>query len=57
MNIQFKPVPDMEAWLLKKATEGFRTIPSVVKEIVAEKMRQELATNDNKSTTETGAAQ
>ena len=40
--VQFKPKPKMGIWLQKKVDEGFRSAASIVQEIVAEKMKEEL---------------
>lgn len=40
--VQFSPKPDMGIWLQKKVDEGFRSAASIVQEIVAEKMKEEL---------------
>lgn len=39
--IQFAPKPEMGAWLKRKAEQGCRSVASVVREIVQEKMKSE----------------
>lgn len=47
-NVQFKPKPEMYQWLQSKADAGYRSVPSIIQEIVAEKMAEEFNTNSGK---------
>lgn len=50
-RVQFKPEPHIYTWLADQARKGYRSVPSVVQEIIAEKftLEQNPSTNDNKS--------
>ena len=49
-RVQFKPEPHIYKWLADLAKKGYRSVPSVVQEIIAEKYTSEQSpcTNDNK---------
>lgn len=54
--VQFIPKPDMD-WLRAKADQGYRSVSSVVQEILAEKMQLEASTKKDEVTlTETEVA-
>lgn len=56
--VQFIPKPDMADWLRAKADQGYRSVSSVVQEILAEKMQLEASTKKDEVTlTETEATQ
>lgn len=39
--VQFQPKPAMGMWLQHKADAGFRSVASIIQEILAEKMLEE----------------
>ena len=55
--VQFSPKPEMGVWLKNKAEQGCRSVASVVREIVNEKMQKELSDEHNEvKLSETGGA-
>lgn len=42
--VQFKPEPEIYKWLNQKATNEYRSIPSVIRQILAEKRDVEVNT-------------
>lgn len=47
--IQFRPKPEMSIWLQQKADAGFRSVASIIQEILSEKMQQEVQGSIEKS--------
>ena len=47
--VQFKPEPDIYEWLNRKAMNEYRSVPSVIKQILAEKHDEEVKSGNNKS--------
>lgn len=55
--VQFVPKPQMGIWLKNKAEQGCRSVASVAREIINEKMLEELSKEQNEvKRSETGGA-